>query len=254
MATGDIILMDDQSDKLRFFITSPHTCNYLEDREATSLFADPLFPKNKTLYSTLVENGFRRSGEHLYQPYCAECSECIPVRIPVNEFKPRRNQKRTWNNNQDLSISISPAEFREEHFLLYDKYLSMRHPDGGMDNPSRESYKEFLWSSWSETFFHEFRLEDKLVAVAVVDQLQDGLSAVYTFFDPDMQYRSPGKFSILYLIEHAKQSGIKWLYLGYWIANCDKMKYKIDFQPVECFIDKEWKKFNTLPFNDFAVT
>ena len=243
--------MDNQSQKLRFFITSPHSCNYLDNREATSLFADPIFPKNKALYSTLVANGFRRSGEHLYQPYCSECSECIPVRLPVNEFKPRRNQKRTWKNNQDLSVKQLTAEFNEEHFQLYKKYLSMRHPDGGMDNPSRDDYKNFLWSPWSETCLFEFKLGKKLIAVAVVDQLENAFSAVYTFFDPDSQQRSPGKYAILYLIEQTRQKDYSWLYLGYWIAGCDKMKYKIEYRPVECFISDEWKKFSTL---DFAVT
>ncbi len=243
--------MDNQSQKLRFFITSPHSCNYLDNREATSLFADPIFPKNKVLYSTLIANGFRRSGEHLYQPYCSECSECIPVRLLVNEFKPRRSQKRTWKNNEDLSVKQLTAEFNEEHFQLYKKYLSMRHPDGGMDNPSRDDYKNFLWSSWSETCLFEFKLGKKLIAVAVVDQLENAFSAVYTFFDPDSQQRSPGKYAILYLIEQTKQKDCSWLYLGYWIAGCNKMKYKIEYRPVECFISDEWKKFSIL---DFAVT
>jgi len=240
--------VDNQSKKLHFFISPAHACNYLDNCEATSLFADPVFPKNKTLYSALVANGFRRSGEHLYKPYCSECSECIPIRIPVNDFKFRRNQKRTWKNNQDLNIEIVNTEFKEEHFQLYKKYLSMRHPGGGMDNPGENDYKNFLWSSWSETRLFEFRLEQKLIAVAVVDQLEDALSAVYTFFDPDLQQRSPGKYAILHLIEHTRQRGYSWLYLGYWIANCNKMKYKIEYQPVECFINEKWKKFSTLDF------
>lgn len=242
--------MDEQSKKLRFFITPPHSCNYLDNREASSLFADPIFPKNKSLYSALVANGFRRSGEHLYQPYCSDCSECIPIRIPVNEFKLRRNQKRTWKNNQDLNIKDVNADFKEEHFQLYRKYLAMRHPDGGMDNPDEDDYQNFLWSFWSETRLFEFRLNEKLIAVAVVDQLEDAFSAVYTFFDPDFQQRSLGKNAILYLIEQAKQKGFSWLYLGYWIADCNKMKYKIEYQPVECLINEEWKKFSTI---DFAV-
>ncbi len=242
--------MDNQSRQLHFFISPSHACNYLNNREATSLFADPIFPKNKALYSALVANGFRRSGEHLYKPYCAECSECIPVRILVNDFKFRRNQKRTRKNNQDLNVEIVNAEFKEEHFQLYKKYLSKRHSGGGMDNPSRDDYENFLWSSWSDTRLFEFRLDKKLIAVAVIDQLEDAVSAVYTFFDPDLQQRSLGKYAILYLIEHTRQRGYSWLYLGYWISKCNKMKYKIEYQPVECFINEKWKKFSTL---DFAV-
>jgi leucyl-tRNA---protein transferase len=240
--------MDDQSNRLKFFISPSHACNYLDNREATSLFADPVFPKNKRLYSALVANGFRRSGEHLYQPYCSECSECIPIRIPVNEFKLSRNQKRTWKSNQDLNVKIVNADFQEEHFQLYTKYLAMRHPGGGMDNPTESDYKNFLWSSWSETLLFEFRLEEKLIAISVVDQLEDSLSAVYTFFDPELEKRSLGKYAILYLIEHTRQNHYTCLYLGYWIANCNKMKYKIEYQPVECFINEKWKRFSTLDF------
>ncbi len=243
--------MDKLSQKLRFFLTPPHDCNYLDGIEATSLFADPLHPKDKELYSVLISNGFRRSGEHLYQPYCSECSECIPIRIPVNKFQARRNQKRTWKNNQDLTIRIVETDYDEEHFQLYKKYLSNRHPDGGMDNPSTDDYKNFLWSSWSETRLFEFRLNKKLVAVAVVDQLDNALSAVYSYYDPDFHQRSPGKHVVLYLIEYAKQMGFSWLYLGYWIAGCKKMKYKIEYRPTECFINEEWKEISTL---DFAVT
>lgn len=240
--------MDNQSNKLKFFISPSHTCNYLSDREATSLFADPLFPKNKSLYTALVTNGFRRSGEHLYQPYCVDCSECIPIRIPVDEFRFSRNHKRTWKKNRDISVNIIAAEFHQEHFELYKKYLSQRHPGGGMDNPEKADYINFLWSSWSETQLFEFRLDKKLIAVAVVDELEGALSAVYTFFDPDEQKRSPGKYTILYLIRHTLKLNYSWLYLGYWIAECDKMKYKIEYQPVECFIHEKWKKFSTLDF------
>jgi leucyl-tRNA---protein transferase len=241
--------VDNQSHKLRFFITSPHPCNYLDDREATSVFADPYFPKDKLLYSRLVSNGFRRSGEHLYKPHCMGCSECVPVRIPVNQFKMRRNQKRTWKLNQDLSIQRFKASFQEEHYQLYTKYQSGRHPDGGMDNSNRDDYIEFLLATWSDCYLFEFRLEDKLLAVSVVDELEDAYSAIYTFFDTDFNQRSLGKFTILTLIEKSKQEGFSSLYLGYWISNCDKMKYKIEYQPIECLIDEEWKKYDAASFN-----
>jgi arginyl-tRNA--protein-N-Asp/Glu arginylyltransferase len=242
--------MDNQSHKLRFFISPAHPCNYLDNQEASSLFADPIFPKDKTLYTSLVGNGFRRSGEHLYKPYCDSCSECIPVRIPVDDFKYSRNQKRNLKLNQDLKINIVKADFQDEHFQLYKKYIAKRHHGGGMDNPTEDDYRNFLWSSWSDTQFFEFRLDNKLISVAVVDQLKQAYSAVYTFFDPDFEKRSPGKYAILYLIEHAKKSEFLWLYLGYWIAGCQKMKYKIEYQPIECLINENWKKFSLL---DFAV-
>jgi len=245
--------MDNQAQKLRFFVTSPHPCNYLDDREATSVFADPYYPKDKALYSRLVANGFRRSGEHLYKPHCMGCSECVPVRIPVNEFKMRRTQKRSWKLNQDVKIDKTKAIFKEEHFQLYTKYQVQRHPNGGMDKSDRDDYIEFLLARWSETYLYEFWLDDKLIAVSVVDALEDAYSAIYTFFDPDYNKRGLGKFAILTLIEQSKLEGYSSLYLGYWISRCNKMKYKIEYQPIECFIDEEWKKFNTLSFNDFAV-
>lgn len=232
--------MDRQDNKLRFYITAPHPCNYLEQKEANSLFVDPLFPKDKSLYSALVETGFRRSGEHLYKPYCSACSECVPVRIPVKKFKLNRNQNRAWNKNRDLVASESAAEFNEEHFRLYTAYLSARHADGGMDNPTPEHYRDFLWAAWSDTGLIEFRLKNKLIAVAVVDHLKSALSAVYTFFDPAYSKRSPGKYAILYLIEKAKSMNYQWLYLGYWISACNKMQYKIEYQPLQGFINNEW--------------
>ena len=246
--------MDSQEHKLRFYITSPHSCNYLDSRDATSLFADPLFPKNKSLYTALVANGFRRSGEHLYRPYCSTCSECVPVRIPVKEFDFRRQHKRNLKQNEDLKVRRLEAEFYEEHFQLYKKYLSSRHPDGGMDNPTEDNYRDFLWASWSHTALFEFKLDKKVIAIAVVDELKDGYSAVYTFFDPDYQKRALGKYAILYLINKTIDDNLSWLYLGYWISSCEKMKYKIDYQPIECFIDDEWKKFSPISMNDFAVS
>lgn len=240
--------MDNQSKILRFFASPSHSCSYLENREATSLIADPFFPKDKLIYTKLVENGFRRSGEHLYQPYCEKCSECIPIRIPVNDFNPSRNQKRALKSNQDLTVNIINAIFLEEHFLLYRKYLSTRHAGAGMDNPTEEDYQNFLWSSWSDTKLFEFRLDKKLIAIAVVDELQTAYSAVYTFFDPKLKQRSLGKYAILYLIDYTIENGFNWLYLGYWIAGCNKMNYKIDYQPAECFIGRQWKNFSTINF------
>lgn len=236
--------MDNQTNKIQFFVTAPHRCNYLPGKEATSLFADPVYPKDKAFYSLLIENGFRRSGEHLYRNYCGQCSQCIPLRIPVNEFEPRRQHKRTLRQNRDLQVKPHPPEFNAAHFQLYRNYMAARHHGGGMDDPSEDSYCRFLWSGWSDTVLYEFYLERQLLAVTVVDRLERGNSAVYTFFDPARQRRSPGKQAILYLIELTRQQKLPHLYLGYWIAGCAKMKYKIDYQPAECFINGAWK---TLP-------
>jgi leucyl-tRNA---protein transferase len=226
--------------KLGFYATPPHDCSYLPDREAITLFADPRFPKNKRLYTALADCGFRRSGEHLYIPHCNNCSSCIPVRVPVAQFKPSRSQLRTWKRNSDLHVEKSEQRFRDEHFELYKKYLAHRHPGGGMDNPTPENYLEFLVASWSETEFHEIRLGDRLVGVAVMDVMDNALSAVYTYFDPAFERRSLGRYSILYEIEEARRRGLVWLYLGYWIENCRKMSYKNEYRPLQYFVDDSW--------------
>jgi len=228
--------------KLSFYSTPPHGCNYLPDRNAITLFADPRFPKSARLYSALADCGFRRSGEHLYIPHCDNCSSCVPVRIPVNEFSPSRGQKRCWKKNRDLIINRVGAEFRHEHFALFEKYLLHRHKGGGMDNPTPESYMQFLTASWAKTVFYEMRHNgsNELVAVAIADIMDDALSAVYTYFDPVHSSRSPGRFAILLQIDEARKYGFNWLYLGYWIKNCKKMSYKTEYRPMEYYRNNRW--------------
>ena len=228
--------------KLGFYITPEHACSYLSDKQATTLFADPHFHMDRHLYTQLAHNGFRRSGEYLYKPYCNNCKACIPVRIPVREFSMRRSHSRIWKQNQDLDISRHSSAYKQAHFDLYCRYLNARHKGGGMDNPDRDTYTNFLKSSWMETVFYEIKLNDLLLAVAVVDQLNDGLSAVYTFYDPDFSKRSLGIFSILYEIRESVRLGLDWLYLGYWIEGCAKMNYKNQFDPVEYLQDDIWTR------------
>ena len=228
--------------KLGFYATPPHQCNYLPEREAITLFADPRFPKDARLHAALADCGFRRSGEHLYTPHCKDCSSCIPVRIPVNEFKSSRSQSRTWKRNKDLQVRKLPAEYNPEHFELYQRYLASRHPGAGMDNPTQDSYMEFLTAPWSETYFYEMRRKGELVCIAVVDHMKDAMSAVYTFFDPNFAKYSLGKYSILYEIRDTKRLGLKWLYLGYWVKGCAKMEYKNAYHPMEFFVNHEWRQ------------
>jgi len=229
--------------KLVFYATPPHDCNYLQDRKAVTLFADPKFPKSMQLYSTLADCGFRRSGSHLYIPHCNGCNACISVRIPVNSFMPSRTQKRTWKKNSDVVTQALPARFNEEHFALYKKYLAYRHPNGGMDNSTEDAYMDFLTANWTDTVFYEMRNSDKLLAVAVTDVMNDALSAVYTFYDPDESARSPGKFSILSQIDQARNMGLTWLYLGYWIQACSKMDYKSEYRPQQIFQNNAWHDY-----------
>ncbi len=225
---------------LSFYATPVHECSYLANHEAVTVFADPEFRKDTALYSVLSRYGFRRSGQHIYRPRCPTCNACVPVRVPVREFKPRRSQRRAWQANQDLQVNRREPVFDEEHFALYRRYLENRHRGGGMDNPSRDQYMEFLTSPWSETVFYEFRLHGRLLGVTVADQLEDGLSAVYTFFDPEGRHRSLGVFAVLWELDQAKRQGLDWLYLGYWIKEAPKMRYKTEYQPLEFFRSGHW--------------
>ncbi|NKB37163.1 MAG: arginyltransferase [Gammaproteobacteria bacterium] len=231
-----------QEQKLSFYATPPHDCNYLPGQDATTLFADPRFPKDTRLYSALADCGFRRSGEHLYTPHCDNCSSCVPIRIPVQEFKPSRNQKRNIRQNQDLSFTSHPSEFRQEHFELFEKYLAQRHTGGGMDNPTQDSYLQFLTASWAETEFFEMRVREskQLVGVAIADIMENAISAVYTYFDPEFSARSPGRFAVLAQIEEARKRELSWVYLGYWIKDCRKMSYKTEYQPMEYYRNNDW--------------
>lgn len=229
-----------QQRQLNLFVTPPHECSYLPDQLAITLFVDPYIQKDTRLYTSLSAQGFRRSGDHLYRPHCEGCQECLSVRIPVYEFEARRNQKRVWQRNQDLTIKAVAPIYRPEHFRLYYNYISQRHRGGGMDDATPETYLQFLTSHWSETVFYEFRLEKQLLGIAVVDILSTGLSAIYTFFDPQFAERSLGTFAVLWEIEETKRLGLEWLYLGYWIENCRKMNYKMNFQPLEYYTNHQW--------------
>lgn len=228
-------------EQLQFYATMPRRCSYLEARQSVSVFADPGATLNPSIYNKLAVMGFRRSGNDLYRPACPGCAACIPLRVPV-PYRPNRSQRRAWSRNQDLRCHILPAAFREDHFALYQRYLEARHRHGGMLDSDQNQYMEFLTSYWSETRFIEFRQAQQLVAVAVTDYLNDALSAVYTFFDPELTERSLGTYAILYQLTLAAERSLRWLYLGYWIEDCKNMRYKSAFQPCETFQDGRWQR------------
>jgi len=227
-------------ENLKFYLSVEQACSYLPERKSASVFADPDGTMSVSLYSILINHGFRRSANYVYRPHCPSCTACKPTRIPVAFFNSNRNQKRTWKRNQDLLVNEAPAEFSEEHFELYKKYVHTRHGDGEMDHDDADRYFEFLHSDWCDTAFYEFRLDGKLLAVAVTDKLSQGLSALYTFFDPDYDKRSLGTFAVLWQIEEAAKSNLPWVYLGYWIKECKKMQYKSQFRPMQIWENDEW--------------
>ncbi len=230
---------------LRFYQTLPHACSYLDDQEASTLFLDPQQTVTAEIYDALTQLGFRRSGQHLYRPQCDACNACQSVRVRVADFKPSRQQNRAFKRNQDLSWKLVPTDFNQEHYQLYERYLNSRHADGDMYPPSEEQFKNFLLVNQRWSNLVEFRDPDgKLVAVAAVDQLQDGLSAIYTFFDPEEKNRSLGVFAILWQLKQASVMQLPYVYLGYWIKACRKMNYKQDYQPLEILNKQVWQPFN----------
>lgn len=223
------------------FVTPSHPCSYLEDKDARSAFVSTAFMLDTHLYSRLIAHGFRRSGDDVYTPHCEGCSQCVASRIPVASFKPTRNQKRCGKKNRDTQTVIRPAVFEDHHYRLYMRYQQYKHPDSGMATSTEEDYIRFLGSSWCNTRFVEFHIDGQLVAVAVVDFLDNGLSAVYTFFDPDYSAHSLGVYAVLWQIEHARELGLDYVYLGFWIADCPKMVYKNQYQPLQGYINRKWQ-------------
>ncbi len=232
-------MKDETADK-QFFITPAHPCSYLPKRNAQTLFLDPRETITPRTYQQLTEQGFRRSGGHLYRPHCKTCQACVPTRIPVAEFVPRRRQRRTLARNADLTVRVEPAAYTPEHYDLYARYIAGRHRDGDMYPPSPDQYRSFLLSQWSDTLFVNSFLNNELVAVAVTDKHDDGLSAIYTYFDPLLDKRSLGVQCILQQIELAGELGLSHLYLGYWVRDAEKMRYKTDYRPAELFVNGRW--------------
>jgi arginine-tRNA-protein transferase len=225
---------------LKVYATQAHPCSYLEQEQASTIFIDPGAELNRYSYSRLAELGFRRSGPHVYKPNCSQCQACIPVRIPVEHFKPSRRHRRVWNKNQDLRIDVVSDINEDKFYDLYERYICQRHADGDMYPPSREQFTSFLTSEWNITQHYCLYQQDTLIAVAVSDIMDNGFSAIYTFFDPDMDKRSLGIFTVLWQIEQAKQLGLPYVYLGYWIQKCRKMNYKADYRPLEMYINHDW--------------
>ena len=228
------------SQSIQLYLTRSHDCGYMDGKQATNLVPDPNLPMTMELYSQLLQLGYRRSGDHTYRPHCDDCSQCVPCRVPVTHFQARKTQQRCINRNQDLTIEIKPAHFSDEHFELYSNYLSARHPDGNMVDPEPDDFKSFLYCDWSDTDFIEIRHDKKLKAVAVTDKARNGLSAVYSYFDSSESQRSLGNYCVLQQIQLARALGLEHLYLGYWIDQNRKMKYKTNFRPLEIFDNNHW--------------
>lgn len=229
---------------LRLLLGTEQPCGYLPKRLSRSAFVAPHTPLTGEVYGALIANGFRRSGDYAYRPACQACKSCVPVRVPVASFTPNRAQRRCLKRNADLAFERRRS-LDEEHFALYRRYLLARHPFGGMDADDAKAFHEFLGSSWGVTEFWCFRDEKQLRMVAVVDRLPTGLSAVYTFYDPDLPQRSLGTYAVLRQLAEARQLGLEHLYLGYWVAGSATMDYKRGFAPLELFDGSDWRPLDS---------
>jgi len=231
-----------------FFRSGPMPCPYLSGRIERKLFTRMTGPDAASLNSILSQAGFRRSHDVVYRPVCPGCNACVPVRIPVGRFAAGRTMRRIAAANADLVLSEHAARATEEQYSLFMRYQRRRHGDSDMARMSFSDYASMIEEGAVAASMFEFRAPgdreagepDRLVAAILTDRLDDGLSAVYSFFEPDGPYPSLGTWMILALIEETRRRGLDHVYLGYWIAESRKMAYKAKFRPLEGLVDGAW--------------
>lgn len=229
---------------LQFYSTASYQCSYLPNEKAISLVATPPHLITTEVYGELVRSGFRRSGIFTYRPDCEHCHACIPVRLPVAHFSPNRSQRRCLKAHAGLHARELPLSYVDTHYRLYQRYQAARHSGGGMDQDNHEQYSNFLLQSRIDSRLIEFSENGIVRMISIIDVLNDGLSSVYTFYDPEVTGASFGTYNILWQIAQCAANNLPYLYLGYWIGSSQKMAYKANFRPIEGLIRGEWQVFD----------
>ncbi|MEF3366467.1 arginyltransferase [Methylocystis sp. 9N] len=227
-------------DAPQFYLTSPAPCPYLPGREERKVFTHLIGLRAPALNDTLTQSGFRRSQTIAYRPACEQCRACVSVRVKIDEFSLSRGMRRVLRRNADLVGETRPARATPEQYALFRRYVGARHFDGGMADMSMVDYQMMIEDSHVDTRLFEYRLArgrggaaGALVACCLTDRLSDGLSMVYSFYEPELEQRSLGAFMILDHAERARAFGLPHVYLGYWVEGSRKMEYKSRFLPQE---------------------
>lgn len=238
---------------LRFFLTAPTPCPYLPGRRERKVFTSLDGAEAAGLHDALTNAGFRRSQNIAYRPSCEGCGACVSARVPVEAFTFNRRWRKIMSRNADLTRALRPAEATEEQFRLLRRYLNSRHAEGGMADMTFADYAAMVEETAVHTHIVEYRYSDgpkrgELAGAALTDVLGDGLSLVYSFFDPDAGKRSVGNYTILDHIQQARAAGFAYVYLGYWIAGSEKMAYKAEFQPLELLLAGAWRPYAPVEF------
>ncbi len=234
--------MSSSHNPIRLFETVIDDCPYLNGQQSASILVDPDHNVETALFSMLSRSGFRRSGNMLYAPKCPTCNACVSVRIPAVRFKPSRSQRRVWKKNSNTKVTLEEVRYEEKHFELYLKYQRHRHSDSSMCDDNPEKYIGFIESNYASSKLLCMHLDEQLIGICVLDQFEGGLSAVYTFFDPQYSHLSLGTYAILYTVKLARLHDIPFVYLGYWIDQSQKMDYKRNFKPLQGYVDKKWQE------------
>ena len=228
-----------------FYVMAESPCPYLPGRLERKLFTELRAPAADGFYASLSQGGFRRSHTFAYRPACTGCSACVPVRIAVDDFSPGRSLKRIERRNLDLTASERPPAATAEQYRLFFRYIGSRHGDGEMASMDFGDYRGMVEETVLDTRLTEFRAADgSLVAGLLADWSDDGASAVYSFFDPDLGKRSLGTYMVLWLIDAARRRGLPYVYLGYWIEGSQKMAYKARFRPLEALGPEGWQELS----------